>query len=86
MVPARITEADRTWLARAVTISLAGTALGLARFGYSAVLPGMRTDLHWSYTQAGGMNSANGLGYLAGALAAASIMAILGERRAFVLS
>src|SRR5260370_1274093 len=46
----------------------------------------MRTDLKWSYTQAGGMNTANALGYLAGALAAAITTAAIGERRTFALS
>ena len=49
---------------QAAAIGLAGTALGLARFGYAVLLPSMRTDLRWSYTQAGGMNTANALGYL----------------------
>lgn len=81
---ARSSTADRSWLARAAAVSLAGTALALARFGYSALLPGMRSDLHWSYAQAGAMNTANGLGYLAGALAAAPILGVLRERRTFV--
>lgn len=80
------TTAEQTWLTRALAMSLAGTTLSLARFGYSALLPGMRSDLHWSYAQAGGMNTANGLGYLAGAVVAAPVIAALGERRTFVLS
>lgn len=41
---------------------------GLARFSYALILPAMRQDLDWSYTLAGWINTANALGYLAGAL------------------
>ncbi|MEM5439578.1 YbfB/YjiJ family MFS transporter [Paraburkholderia diazotrophica] len=44
-------------------------ALGLARFSYALLLPSMKTDLGWSFAQAGAMNTANALGYLLGALA-----------------
>ncbi|MBU6421101.1 MAG: YbfB/YjiJ family MFS transporter [Gammaproteobacteria bacterium] len=43
-------------------------AVGLARYTYSLLLPAMRTDLHWSYVQAGSLNAAISMGYLAGAL------------------
>jgi len=45
-------------------------ALGLARFAYALLLPSMRSDLGWSFSAAGAMNTANAVGYLAGALAA----------------
>jgi predicted MFS family arabinose efflux permease len=44
-------------------------ALGLARFSYALLLPAMKSDLGWSFAQAGAMNTANALGYLLGALA-----------------
>ena len=44
-------------------------ALGLARFSYALLLPPMKSDLGWSFAQAGAMNTANALGYLLGALA-----------------
>jgi predicted MFS family arabinose efflux permease len=47
--------------------------LGVGRFAYSLVLPDMRDSLHWSYSAAGFMNTINAAGYLAGALAAASL-------------
>ncbi len=72
--------------AQAAAIGLAATTLGLARFGYAVLLPAMRNDLKWSYTQAGGMNTANALGYLAGALAATRTAGAIGERRTFALS
>jgi predicted MFS family arabinose efflux permease len=45
--------------------------LGLARFAYALVLPDMRVSLDWNYAEAGAMNTANAVGYLLGALAAA---------------
>lgn len=60
---------ERRLLALAVALSL-GTAvsLGVTRFAYALLLPPMRADLHWSYTLSGAMNTANAIGYLAGAL------------------
>jgi hypothetical protein len=55
---------------RAVWIAL-GLApvipLGLSRFAYALLLPPMRGALGWSFTQAGGMNTANAIGYVIGA-------------------
>ncbi|MHB1519459.1 MAG: YbfB/YjiJ family MFS transporter [Acidimicrobiales bacterium] len=59
-------------------------AIGLARFAYALLLPSMRADLHWSFATAGAMNTANALGYLAGALAAAVAARRYGTRRVFV--
>lgn len=47
----------------------AAVSLGITRFSYGLLLPPMRDDLGWSYTLAGGMNTANAVGYLFGALA-----------------
>ncbi len=58
-------------------------ALGLARFAYSLLLPAMRAELGWSYTQAGLMNTANAAGYLAGALLTGWVARRLGARRTF---
>ena len=57
--------------------------LGLARFAYAQLLPAMRADLGWSYAQAGAMSTANALGYLIGAAAAAGIADRLGGKRLF---
>lgn len=60
---------QRDALTTAMGLATAATALGLARFGYTVLLPAMRADLGWSYATAGGLNTANALGYLLGALA-----------------
>jgi len=40
----------------ALALSLgAAVALGFARFNYALLLPAMRQDLAWTYTQAGSM-------------------------------
>lgn len=58
-------------------------ALGLARFAYALLLPAMRADLHWSYADAGAMNTANAAGYLGGALIAAPIARRVGIKLTF---
>ncbi len=71
----RIASGSALLGSEAVLIALAlslGPAVsnGLARFAYALILPAMRADLNWTYTQAGWMNTANALGYLCGAFAA----------------
>ena len=53
--------------------------VGIARFAYSLVLPDMRASLDWSYAAAGFMNTVNAVGYLVGALAAASVIKRIGQ-------
>jgi predicted MFS family arabinose efflux permease len=60
-------------------------ALGLARFAYGLLVPAMRAELGWSLARAGGLTTANGLGYLIGALAAAPVARRLGETASFRL-
>lgn len=61
------------WLALALSVG-AAVSLGVTRFAYGLLLPGMRADLGWSYTLAGAMNTANAVGYLLGALAMPGLM------------
>jgi MFS family permease len=77
-------SARSAWLI-AVGLSL-GPAVsnGLARFAYGLVLPAMRQDLHWSYTEAGWINTANALGYLLGAGLTLLLVAKSGPRRLFI--
>ena len=66
--PLSIPPLRSLWLAVALSMG-AAISLGITRFAYALLLPPMREDLGWSYTLAGGMNTANALGYLLGALA-----------------
>ena len=70
----------------ALALSLgAAISLGITRFAYGLLLPPMRADLGWSYTLAGGMNTANAAGYLLGALSAPRLMRALGPQRTLML-
>ena len=62
----------------------AAVALGFGRFSYALLLPPMRDALAWNYTQAGSLNTANGLGYLLGAVLAPLIIRRWGARPAFL--
>jgi len=53
------------WLVLAVSTLVVFGALGLARFGYTMLLPPMQTALHLDNTQAGTLATANLAGYLA---------------------
>lgn len=54
------------WSAFALGLGVA-IGNGFARFAYALLLPAMREQLHWSYSEAGWMNTANALGYIIGA-------------------
>src|SRR5512143_2791919 len=58
-------------------------ANSFARFAYALLLPAMRAELGLNYSQAGALNTANALGYLAGALFCARYVSRLGNRRLF---
>ena len=63
-----MTPATRNWLILAgLTLGVCVTN-GFARFAYGLLLPAMRAELGWSYTQAGWLNTANALGYVLGAV------------------
>lgn len=63
----------------------AAVALGLSRFAYGLLLPPMRADLGWTYVEAGAMNTANGAGYVVGALVASWMAYRWGMARTFLL-
>ena len=68
---------------------LAGLALGLtvtngfARFAYGLLLPAMKAELGWNYAQAGWLNTANALGYIAGAVLTMILIAHVRPSRLF---
>ncbi len=71
-------------LSRAARLALGtASALGLARFAYGLLLPTMRADLGWTLAEAGAMSTANGSGYLLGALVTAPLVRRLGTTAAF---
>lgn len=78
--------ADRMVWAIVLGLSL-GPAVsnGLARFAYGLILPAMQTDLGWTYTEAGWLNTANAAGYLAGALITLAVVDRVGARCLFVI-
>ena len=66
-------RAHPLWVVLALSMG-AAVSLGITRFAYALLLPVMRDDLGWSYTLAGGMNTANALGYLLGALVTPALL------------
>ncbi len=60
-------------------------ANGFSRFSYALLLPSMREDLGWNYTQAGWLNTANGIGYFLGAVLSLFLVYRFGPKRLFIL-
>lgn len=58
-------------------------ALGFSRFAYALLLPAMRQEFGWTFVQAGALNTANAIGYIAGALLASTLAARWGPVRVF---
>ena len=82
-VPAR--ELLRAY-ALAFMLSLGVTVSNsFARMAYALVLPSMRDDLVWNYTQAGWLNTANAIGYLIGAVATRVLIRHTGNRALFIV-
>jgi len=59
--------------------------LGVARFAYGLLLPAMKQDRGWTYSQAGWMNTINAIGYIIGAVTAAAVARRLGASRTYGL-
>ncbi|WP_228828222.1 YbfB/YjiJ family MFS transporter [Nocardia beijingensis] len=70
------------WQAARLALGTAA-ALGFARFAYGLLLPAMRHDLGWNLADAGMLSTANGLGYLVGAVATLAVVRRLGAAAAF---
>ena len=68
----------------------AGLALGIAvsngfgRFAYALILPAMRADLNWTYTQAGALSTANAVGYFIGSFIVMTSVRRLGAANMYV--
>ncbi|MDD2852894.1 MAG: YbfB/YjiJ family MFS transporter [Desulfuromonadaceae bacterium] len=69
------------WLVLAAGTMAVFSALGLARFGYSVLLPSMQAGLGLDNAQAGVLASANLIGYLVMALAGGALASHIGARR-----
>jgi predicted MFS family arabinose efflux permease len=59
-------------------------ALGFTRFAYALLLPAMRSDLRWTFAAAGGITTANAVGYVIGCATAAVLARRFTERGVFV--
>lgn len=74
----------RQWGIVAALALAPAIANGMGRFAYGLILPAMRDDLGWTYTEAGWINTANALGYLIGSLLALTLIMRVGARTMFV--
>ena len=72
----------RLWILAALSLGPA-VSNSFARFAYALLLPAMRDELALTYAQAGALNTANALGYLAGAFATVRLVSRAGNRRLF---
>lgn len=73
------------WVVLGVGTLVVLGALGLGRFGYTAVLPAMQTGLSMDNTQAGFMASINLIGYLTLSVIGGALSARFGPRRVVVV-
>ena len=72
------------WLLLGLALGVTVTN-GLARFAYGLVLPAMKDEMGWSYAQAGWLNTANALGYIAGAVLTMRLITRVSPSRLFAL-
>ena len=84
---AKVDAGNEIWRESVTALGLssgAAVALGFSRFAYGLLLPPMRADLGWTYAEAGALNTANGAGYIVGALVAAWAARRWGTAHAFI--
>jgi predicted MFS family arabinose efflux permease len=79
-----MTSCDRSWSLAVGGLLALAVAMGIGRFAYTPILPFMAEALSLTKSEAGVIASANFLGYLAGALLAATSW-IKGSRRAWLV-
>ena len=84
-VPLRRSGATEVLIAIGLSMG-AAVSLGFSRFAYALLLPPMGTALHWTYVQAGGLNTANAIGYIVGSATAAWFSKRLGIKATFLLT
>jgi len=80
-------DTTKSWHDIAIAIGVASgavVALGFTRFSYALLLPRMHAALHWSYAQAGAINTSSALGYIIGAAVSVRIARRLTDRVAFL--
>ncbi|MFE0802725.1 YbfB/YjiJ family MFS transporter [Streptomyces sp. NPDC058812] len=71
-------------MATAVRLALGtASALGLARFAYGLLVPALQGDLGWTLADAGALSTANGLGYVVGAVLTAALVRRWGAASVF---
>ncbi len=68
------------WIVLAASVATVFASLGLARFGYTMILPNMRQGLQFSYTQMGALATGNFVGYLVFALLGGYLASRFGPR------
>jgi sugar phosphate permease len=78
--PSHASQFHYAWVILAVGTLVVFCALGLARFGYTMVLPAMQAGLGFSNTEAGGLATANLVGYLALSVIGGALAARYGPR------
>lgn len=79
--PATVPRFHYAWVVLIVGTLVVFGSLGLARFGYTMLLPPMQAELGMDHTQAGGLATANLAGYLALALVGGALASHYGPRR-----
>lgn len=77
-----MTLARDWWIVAGLALSVT-VSNSFSRFAYGLILPAMQADLGWSYTQSGWINTANALGYIAGAALTFALIGRIGERPLF---
>ena len=73
------------WLIAVMGMMVVFGSLGLARFGYSALLPAMQQALGMDNAQAGALASANLIGYLLLSALGGALASRYGARRVIVI-
>lgn len=73
------------WIILILSVTVVTAALGLARFGYTMILPAMKEGLSLSETQAGDLATGNMIGYMALALTCGIIASRFGPKIVIII-